>query len=204
MRWDHRDRHWIWTAWRRTKKLLFGLASRTKIRKVVVHADYRPTGPFVAEEADARQAGPPAVSAHVGQVWVFGGGSSLSFPPLSSNCEAALWRGLCGARRLCQRPCQTTAGSVCGGPPFWIRDHPLKRNRNCSELVGGSSFKGFEFELLGIDCTKSLLRRHTYIHYRQFAFRGTLKTKVTYESQYMLLYRIADPYFPFVKGRCHF
>ena len=40
-------------------------------------------GPFVAEEADARQAGPRAVSAHVGQVWVFGGGSSLSFPPLS-------------------------------------------------------------------------------------------------------------------------
>ena len=28
-------------------------------------------GPFVAEEADARQAGPRAVSAHVGQVWVF-------------------------------------------------------------------------------------------------------------------------------------
>ena len=41
------------------------------------------SGPFVAEEADARQAGPRAVSAHVGQVWVFGGGSSLSFPPLS-------------------------------------------------------------------------------------------------------------------------
>jgi len=40
-------------------------------------------GPFVAEEADARQAGPHAVSAHVGQVWVFGGGSILSFPPLS-------------------------------------------------------------------------------------------------------------------------
>ena len=45
---------------------------------------YIPTaGPFVAEEADARQAGPHAVSARVGQVWVFSGGSSLSFPPLS-------------------------------------------------------------------------------------------------------------------------
>ena len=52
---------------------VFGLASRTKIRKVVVHA----------EEANARQTGPHAVSAHVGQVSVFGGGSSLSFPPLS-------------------------------------------------------------------------------------------------------------------------
>ena len=40
-------------------------------------------GSFMAEEADARQAGPRAVWAHVGQVWVFGGGSSLSFPPLS-------------------------------------------------------------------------------------------------------------------------
>ena len=39
-------------------------------------------GPFVAKEADARQAGPHAVSAHVGQVWVFSGESSLSFPPL--------------------------------------------------------------------------------------------------------------------------
>ena len=60
-------------------------------------------GPLVDEKADARQAGPRAVSAHVGQVWDFGGGSSLSFPPLvcrlslreslrfSSNCEAALW-----------------------------------------------------------------------------------------------------------------
>ena len=36
----------------------------------------------MAEEADARQAGPHALSAHVGQVWVFGGGSSLSFPSL--------------------------------------------------------------------------------------------------------------------------
>ena len=40
-------------------------------------------GAFVAEEADARQAGPHAVSAHVGQVWVVSGGKSLSFPPLS-------------------------------------------------------------------------------------------------------------------------
>ena len=40
-------------------------------------------GWFEAEEADARQAGPRAVSAHVDQVWVLGGGSSLNFPPLS-------------------------------------------------------------------------------------------------------------------------
>ena len=45
--------------------------------------DQEASGPFVAEDADARQAGLRAVSAHVGQVWVFGGGSSLSFPPLS-------------------------------------------------------------------------------------------------------------------------
>ena len=37
----------------------------------------------MAEEADARQAGPHAVSAHIGQVCVFIGGSSLSFPLLS-------------------------------------------------------------------------------------------------------------------------
>ena len=37
----------------------------------------------MAEEADARQAGPHAVSAHVGQVWVFSGGSSLNFPNMS-------------------------------------------------------------------------------------------------------------------------
>ena len=47
----------------------------------MVDADY--TGLFVAEEAYARQAGPCAVSAHLVQVWVFGGGSSLSFSPLS-------------------------------------------------------------------------------------------------------------------------
>ena len=56
--------------------------------------------PFVAEEAAARQAGPRAVSAHVGQVCVFGGGSSLSFPPLSSVFEGVspvlfkLWSSL--------------------------------------------------------------------------------------------------------------
>ena len=58
------------------------------------------SGPFVAEEADARQAGPRAVSAHVGQVWIFGGGSSLSFPPLSFVFEGVspvlfkLWSNL--------------------------------------------------------------------------------------------------------------
>ena len=58
------------------------------------------SGTFVAEEADARQAGPRAVSAHVGQVWVFGGGSSLSFPPLSFVFEGVspvlfkLWSNL--------------------------------------------------------------------------------------------------------------
>ena len=55
---------------------LFGLASRMKISRVVVHAYCRP----VAEQANAGQAGPLAVLAHVGQVWVFGGGSiHLSF-----------------------------------------------------------------------------------------------------------------------------
>ena len=56
--------------------------------------------PFVAEEAVARKAGPRAVSAHVGQVCVYGGGSSLSFPPLSSVFEGVspvlfkLWSSL--------------------------------------------------------------------------------------------------------------
>ena len=37
----------------------------------------------MAEEADERQAGPHAVSAHIGQVCVLGGGSNLSLPLLS-------------------------------------------------------------------------------------------------------------------------
>ena len=60
---------------------LFGLASRMKISRLLS----TPTaGPFMAEQANAGQAGPLAVLAHVGQVWVFGGGSiHLSFHRLS-------------------------------------------------------------------------------------------------------------------------
>ena len=58
-------------------------------------------GPFVAEQANAGQAGPLAVLAHVGQVWVFGGGSiHLSFHRLSFFFEGVspvlfkLWSSL--------------------------------------------------------------------------------------------------------------
>ena len=58
-------------------------------------------GPFVAEQANAGQAGPLEVLAHVGQVWVFGGGSiHLSFHRLSFVFEGVspvlfkLWSNL--------------------------------------------------------------------------------------------------------------
>ena len=97
-------------------RVLFGLASRTKIRKVVVHADCRPVRSWGGRSETGRS------SCSVGTCR-----SGLGFRwwkqlELSSSV-VCLWGSLsgslqtvmqpCGARRLYQRPCQTIAGSLC-------------------------------------------------------------------------------------------
>ena len=98
---------------------MFGLTSRTKIRKVFVHADCRPVRGWGGRcETGRSSCTVGTCRSGLGFRWwkqlelsfsavCLWGSFSGSLQTVKQPC------GLCGARRLCQRPCQTTAGSLC-------------------------------------------------------------------------------------------
>ena len=99
---------------------LFGLASRMKITRVVVHADCRPFHGW------AGQCGTGRSSCSVGTCRSGLGFRWWKYPPELSSSVVFLWGslsgslqtvkqpcGVCGAGRLYQQPCQTTGGSLC-------------------------------------------------------------------------------------------